>query len=318
MVKESGEDAQPVYIIEPATPETVYVPVYQPSVVYGSWWYPDYPPYYWEYPGASFVNGYFWGAGIAVAGGIWGWNHFDWHRHDIDIDVDKWNNINVNRSKLTSNKWEHRPERRGQVPYKGKDVRDKFKQADRRPGNKDFRGYDKGEIEAKLKDVDRDAVKDKLKDVDRDAAKDRLKDVDRDAAKDKLKDVDRDAVKGKLKDVDRGAVKDKVGDRAGPKIKDKTADLKARDLPKSGNISKVSRDIDRPKVKAKKPSPGAFDVKRGSDVRKAANRGHASRVAMSGGGGGRARGGGGGVAVGEAVDADSARPSSHPNNRRFR
>ena len=70
-----------VIVIEPATPDVVYVPEYQPSVVYGSWWYPDYPPYYWPYPGAAFVNGFFWGAGIAVAGGIWGWNHFDWHNH---------------------------------------------------------------------------------------------------------------------------------------------------------------------------------------------------------------------------------------------
>ena len=220
VVKESGADAQPVYIIEPATPETVYVPVYEPSVVYGSWWYPDYPPYYWDYPGATYVNGFYWGAGIAVAAGIWGWNRFDWHRHDIDIDVDRWNNINVNRAKITSNKWEHRRERRGQVPYKGKEVRDKFKQADRRPGNKDFRGFDKG-------DLDRSKIEAKLKDVDRDAVKDRLKDVDRDAVKDRLKDVDRDAVKGKLKD--------RAGDRAGPKIKDKTAALKDRDVAKAGS-----------------------------------------------------------------------------------
>lgn len=65
------------YVIQPANPDTVYVPVYEPSVVYGSWWYPDYPPYYWGYPGAVFTDGFFWGAaGIAIAGGIWGWNHW--------------------------------------------------------------------------------------------------------------------------------------------------------------------------------------------------------------------------------------------------
>ena len=31
--------------IEPADPEVIYVPVYEPTVVYGSWWYPTYPPY---------------------------------------------------------------------------------------------------------------------------------------------------------------------------------------------------------------------------------------------------------------------------------
>jgi len=154
---QAGEaPGQQVIVIEPADPETVYVPVYEPSV-YGDWWYPDYPPYYWPYPGVSFVNGFFWGTGIAIAAGIWGWNHCDWRHHDIDIDVNKWNNINANRSKITSGKWEHNPSRRGPVPYKNKEVRDKFKQAERRPAaNKDFRGYDadRSKIEAKLKATD--------------------------------------------------------------------------------------------------------------------------------------------------------------------
>ena len=32
------------------TVATVYVPVYQPTVVYGTWGYPAYPPYYWAPP----------------------------------------------------------------------------------------------------------------------------------------------------------------------------------------------------------------------------------------------------------------------------
>jgi hypothetical protein len=147
VVKETGSAAQPIYIIEPATSGTVYVPVYQPAVVYGTWSYPAYPPYDWTYPGAAFTSGFFWGAGVAVAASIWGWNHCDWHHHDIDIDVDKWNNINVNRASVTNSTWQHRPDHRGPVPYRNKDVRDKFKQADRGPiGNKDFRGLDRSDI----------------------------------------------------------------------------------------------------------------------------------------------------------------------------
>ena len=42
----------PDYVIEPAQPEVVYVPYYDPRVVYGSWWWPDYPPVYWNpWPG---------------------------------------------------------------------------------------------------------------------------------------------------------------------------------------------------------------------------------------------------------------------------
>ena len=37
--------------IAPTDPDTVYVPYYDPAVVYGDWPYPDYPPYYWPAPG---------------------------------------------------------------------------------------------------------------------------------------------------------------------------------------------------------------------------------------------------------------------------
>lgn len=112
VTKQDGD----VYVIEPADPEVVYVPIYQPDVVYGPWWYPDYPPYYWGYPGAVFSNGFWWGAaGFAVAGGIWGWNRWDWRRHDIHVDVNKWNRINVNRNRMVSDRWRHDPHHRGAV-----------------------------------------------------------------------------------------------------------------------------------------------------------------------------------------------------------
>jgi hypothetical protein len=37
--------------IEPANPQVVYVPTYNPTVVYGAWPYPAYPPYSWYPPG---------------------------------------------------------------------------------------------------------------------------------------------------------------------------------------------------------------------------------------------------------------------------
>ena len=36
--------------VEPAQPQTVYVPVYNPTVVYGTWWWPNYRPWYWYPP----------------------------------------------------------------------------------------------------------------------------------------------------------------------------------------------------------------------------------------------------------------------------
>ena len=46
----SQEANKQVIEIEPASPEVVYVPYYNPSVVYGEWPYPDYPPYYYPPP----------------------------------------------------------------------------------------------------------------------------------------------------------------------------------------------------------------------------------------------------------------------------
>ena len=44
------EEEQKTIIIEPAKPEVVYVPTYNPTVVYGAWPYPAYPPYYYYPP----------------------------------------------------------------------------------------------------------------------------------------------------------------------------------------------------------------------------------------------------------------------------
>jgi hypothetical protein len=77
-------------VIEPADPEVVYVPEYDPWLIYGEpltvW-----PSWYW-YPGL-YINGsgFIWGAGFGVGffGGFgWGWGHwgFDWHHHDVLFD----------------------------------------------------------------------------------------------------------------------------------------------------------------------------------------------------------------------------------------
>ena len=55
--------------IEPANPQMVYVPVYEPTVVYGPWWYPDYPPFYY-YPPDYFVGtAFLFAAGVVVGPG---------------------------------------------------------------------------------------------------------------------------------------------------------------------------------------------------------------------------------------------------------
>ena len=74
-------------IIEPASPEVVYVPAYDPWLVYGgpivAWpgWYP-YPGIWYGGPYLSFGVGF----GIGYFGGYgWGWHHWgsDWHNHIV-------------------------------------------------------------------------------------------------------------------------------------------------------------------------------------------------------------------------------------------
>ena len=87
-------------IIQPTNPQVIYVPTYSPTVVYGSWGYPAYPPYYFPPPpGYAFGAGLAWGVGVAIGVGIWhgAWdNHCDWHGGDININGD----VNINRGNV--------------------------------------------------------------------------------------------------------------------------------------------------------------------------------------------------------------------------
>jgi hypothetical protein len=46
-VTKKSDGGKQYIVIEPTDPQTVYVPYYDPAVVYGAWPYPAYPPYYW-------------------------------------------------------------------------------------------------------------------------------------------------------------------------------------------------------------------------------------------------------------------------------
>lgn len=280
------------YVIEPADPEYIYVPVYEPSVVYGSWWYPSYPPYYWDwYPGSTLVSGIFWGAGFAIANNIWNWGHFDWDRGDINIDVDRFNKINVKGDRLTDGRWQHNPKHRGPVPYKDKVSRDKFGKANKFKDAAKDRGFDKD----KLGQANVDRVKDKLGGDGGSKLKDKVGEGGGAKIKDKMGDGGADRIKDKLGEGGGSKLKDKAGDRGGSKIKDKAA---SRDRPATRDAKKSSK---RPSSKGASKS---FDVKPKAQVKKNVNRGSASRKAAashrgggqraSRGGGGRSFGGGGG------------------------
>jgi Protein of unknown function (DUF3300) len=77
-------------LVEPADPEVVYVPAYDPWLVYGApivaypGWYPV-PGIFWDGVGLTFGVGF----GIGFFGGFgWGWGHwaYDWHGHQAFFD----------------------------------------------------------------------------------------------------------------------------------------------------------------------------------------------------------------------------------------
>ncbi|MHB8455186.1 MAG: DUF3300 domain-containing protein [Acidiferrobacterales bacterium] len=124
-------------VIEPASPDVVYVPVYSPVVVYGAWPYPDYPPYFFPWPGIVIgVN-----IGFPIFEPFWDWDRWDWHHRRIDIDSTRFNRINVRYPPIVSGPWHHDPDHRHGVPYRNPAVQARFGRGDGDMVQKNFRGY---------------------------------------------------------------------------------------------------------------------------------------------------------------------------------
>ncbi|ASV99431.1 DUF3300 domain-containing protein [Paraburkholderia aromaticivorans] len=126
-----AQATQTIVRIEPANPEVIYVPAYNPTVVYGTWAAPAYPPYYWPpapayYPGAALATGFAWGVGLAAAGAIFG--NCNWGGGDVNINVNKAANIdrNFDRSKVEGGKWQHDAGHRQGVAYRDNASREKY------------------------------------------------------------------------------------------------------------------------------------------------------------------------------------------------
>lgn len=157
-------------IIESASPQVVYVPAYNPAVVYGPWMYPAYPPYPYYPPGAvigaSVVS---FGVGVAV-GAAWGyaWGGCNWNHGTVNVNVNQNNTINNNINRNVSNtnvnqntanvnrnnadkvggkgstEWQHDPAHRKGVAYRDNATQQKYgQQRDRgsTDARHDYRGH---------------------------------------------------------------------------------------------------------------------------------------------------------------------------------
>ena len=125
-----------VYTIESANPEEYYVPIYDPTLVYGAWPYADYVPYYWYPPGYAAGAALAFGAGVITGAAIWG--HIDWWRRDVNVNVEHYNRFN--RTTINDGRWAHQPAHRGNVPYRDAAVAQRFGNPNAAAAREGFRG----------------------------------------------------------------------------------------------------------------------------------------------------------------------------------
>lgn len=244
-------------IIEPANPQVVYVPTYNPTVVYGTWWYPSYPPYYYYPPGYAAGAALFsFGVGVAV-GAAWGyaWGGCNWRGGDVDIDINRNTNINNNidrskyQNKVTTGQggrgeWKHDPEHRKGVSYRDQGTAQKFD----RGASKDVQSREafRGRAETGRQDLARGDA-------------------------DQFRDRSGGGSRGSQDRPEAGSM-----DRGN-----------AQQRKDSGGIDRAGST-----QRTDKSAFGSYD--RGSQTRDSSSRGHQSISSSRSGGGGMSRGGGGG------------------------
>lgn len=158
-----AEPAPTVITIEPANPDVVYIPNYNPNVVYGSWANTAYPPVYLPPPAGepfvdSFVRGFGYSMGVATTYALfssidWDDDDHDHHHHDdddyhhhdgghrdgndwqhngdnINIDVNNFNRITGEHLTDKNMAWRHNPNYRNSVTYHDQDMAKRFHQTD--------------------------------------------------------------------------------------------------------------------------------------------------------------------------------------------
>src|SRR5262245_41167936 len=118
----------PEYIaIEPIEPDVIYVPVYDPVVIYGvGYWPPAFVPFFW-YP-SWWVVGPVWGFWPALWVGPALWCQPVWAFGFVQVNVvafSKFNHVNVVNA-AAMQKWQHDPLHHAGVPYKNTQLQQKF------------------------------------------------------------------------------------------------------------------------------------------------------------------------------------------------
>jgi Protein of unknown function (DUF3300) len=280
--------------IEPANPQVVYVPTYNPTVVYGAWPYPAYPPYAYYPPGVVAATSILsFGVGVAVGSALWG--GCDWGRGDVDINVNRYNTFN--RTNITNARWEHNVEHRKGVQYRDTVSQQKYNRTTRTGG--DAREAFRGRAESGRRELARTGTEEVRRDLERGGAE----------------GLRRDAERGRLQAESReGRGAGRTGDR---QLGQEHRERGARERPDAGRTAgrQVEREHkqlgsgDHQRASHHRQAEAFQGIGHGQEVRRDSARGFSSRQSATasrashragsghlsgGGGGGRGGGHGGG------------------------
>ncbi|MGI9413959.1 MAG: DUF3300 domain-containing protein [Hyphomicrobiales bacterium] len=261
VTRESGTK-ETVYVIQPADPKVVYVPAYNPTVVYGGWAYPSYPPYYWYPPGYVAARAFWFGAGVVAGRALWG--GCNWGRGNVNININRYNQFN--RSNRNNRNWKHNPKHRRAVPYKGRKANNQFGKRNNR--NAKSRENFRGRSDRGRRDLKRQGSRQGQGKKQRPGAKKRPAGGKKQANR-----------KARPNKKTRPAAKKKQGNRkaSGQKRRQPSANRK-RSQPRSGQ-------------RQRQRSSAYRGAGRGGQTRQSSSRGRASRGGGGRGGGGRGGGG---------------------------
>jgi hypothetical protein len=302
-----------IIVIAPANPRVVFVPIFNPVWAFGPWWHPAFPPFFfpppprwgWGWHSAA-RSGFWWGAGIGVSYSLWG--GVDWRRRDVNINVNTWNNINVNRridSRDRDVNWRHDVRNRHGVPYRDAATRDRLQQ---RAGDvrarEDYRGRDAQRDRARqelsdrvgaqnldraaLRDIDRSqlpqrpgaggapgSARDRAAAVDRGQGQDRVANVDRSQARDRVANADRSQAQNRAANIDRSQVQNRAANVDRAQAQNRAANIDRSQVQnRAANVDRAqaqnrAANIDRSQVQNRNAS--AANINRDNALRGAGN-----------------------------------------------
>jgi hypothetical protein len=243
--------------------------------------------------------------GIGVTNAMWG--GVNWRTRDVNINVNRWNNINVNNridSRDRDVNWRHNAGNRRGTPYRDAASRERFQNAvGDRNARQDYRGRDDQRARAQqalsdrvgaenvsrdaLRNVDRSQLPDRGAQGDRGqvpqrpGAADRASGIDRGQVQDRAASVDRSRVQDRAAGVDRSQVQDRAASVDRGRVQDRAASIDR------GQVQSRAASVDRSQLQNR--NAGAASVNRdnalrnannGAQVRQQVDRGAASRQAM--------------------------------------